>query len=330
MLCENLNEWLDLTAWGHKVKLALCIECWTGPGGRLGVYTFEEAAELDVHEIWTGPTAQAIRKSDVCDLCPHHHNPPLLPHHRVKAPPREDPYPSRVNMAYDRSCNLACPSCRWEKLQATGSVYDSIRNFQQKFVRPLLRQVKHALLAGNGDPFGSRLYRELLETVTPEEAPQLEWYLLTNGLGFTQEQFERIPTWNQIREVQVSIDAATPETYLSHRMASWEVLQRNLLFLRALRLSGQIRGLHVSMVFQHDNFREMPDFVQRAVDLGCDSVIFNGLNPLTYSGPEYLSRAVHRPGHPQFQDLLKIIDQVKDTPGIRVVVEIPRADNVIP
>lgn len=339
--CPNPFTWLDLTAWKyHCVKLSLCIESWAGPDCRLAVLPFEEAAELNVDTLWNGALASEIRQqvfdrgcADFCLACPRwlgEYEPVVLAESRIveaERPPDQTPRPTTLNLAYDQSCNLCCPSCRREPIMhAPGSpLYGHIRRFQDRFVRPLLATARHAVLAGLGDPFGSPLYWELLSSVTPAEAPLLHWYLLTNGQGFTPDAYAAIPTREQISGVQVSVDAAREETYHANRGSSWKRLLENLVFLADLRRTRRIGTFDLSMVFQANNFREIPAFVERAVALGADNVIFNGLlNQGTYTAEDYAARAVHIPGHPQREELIGLLAEVTARPDIRVIVEMPR------
>lgn len=335
--CPNPFEWLDVTAWGHEtVKLSTCIESWGGPKCRLVELTFTEAATLNVDAIWNGQRAQQIRyeanNNGVASFCRD------CPRLRGGLTPTEDKDghgplplanagPKTLNLAYDRSCNLMCPSCRTHTLfHAPGSeMYSAIHAFQDAIVRPLLRHADRAFLAGLGDPFASPCYWDLLKTTTPEDAPTLKWYILTNGHGFDREHYDAIPTREQIDAVQFSIDAACPETYAQNRNASWSHLIDNLAFAGSLRRAGLLETLAVSMVVQWNNYKEAKAFVELAKQHSANEVIFNTLLPQgTFQDADYLHRAVHLPTHPEHAAAMELLENVRSDTQVKVTVEMPR------
>jgi len=336
--CPNPYEWLDISAWGHdSVKFSTCIESWGGEGARLAVLPFTEAAELTIDDIWNGQKAQQIRyqastngRPAFCDGCP-----------RWKAniePVEIDgrtcgdcaAMPKTLNLAYDRSCNLQCPSCRTHTIfHSPGSIEHAVLSkFQDKIVRPLLKTADRAFLAGLGDPFGSPCYSELLRTVQPDDAPTLKWYILTNGQGFTQKRYEEIPTRRQIDAVQFSIDAACPETYAQNRSSNWRRLIDNLAFAGSLRRSGYLDKLDISMVVQWNNYKEAVAFVELAKAHSVDTVLFSALLPQgTYRDADYLHRAVHLSMHAEHGNAMQCLTNatiVGADNGINVTVEMPR------
>lgn len=333
--CPNPFKWLDVTAWGpgHWVKLAFCIRCWSGPASDLAHLSFEDAAKLDIVALWNGEQIQQARHDmlsgwpSFCNACNRRVGGYLPCQPRpATMPPVVNAGPTTLNLAYDYSCNLACPSCRPNhNLYGRGCrEYEAMLAFQNACVRPLLKTATRAFLAGQGDPFGSPCYWDMLSTIQPEEAPDLKWYILTNGLGFSESNYEAIPTRAQIDSAQFSIDAATPDTYAANRGGSWGRLLANMAFVADLRRAGILAKWEVSMVVQANNYREAPAFVAMAKEYGCDGVIFNSLLRQVYSEEEYHERAVLRPWHPERDRATSVLNDVKDTPGINVFVEIPR------
>lgn len=335
--CPNPFEWLDITAWGHDtVKFSLCIESWAGVACRLAEVPFKQAATMSVDALWNSPEAQHIRHeanrdgiASMCKACPRracHADPET--HKRPASPmPLTSRGPKTLNLAYDRSCNLQCLSCRTHPIcHAPGSeMHDVIDAFQENVIRPLLATADRAFLAGLGDPFGSPCYWRLLRTTEPEHAPTLKWYILTNGQGFTPERYAQIPTRRQIDSVQFSIDAATAATYAANRNSNWQKLMENLAFAGQLRSDGKLDKLDISMVVQWNNYKEIPAFIELAKRNHVDTVLFNALLAQgTYKDADYLHRAVHLPHHPEHADAMKIIDIARQATGVSVLVEMPR------
>ena len=347
--CPNPFEWLDLTAWGRDedgklrsdiaVKLSCCVESWSGPDARLGIMSFDEAVTIGFDRIWNSDKAIAIRKqvsetgaAAFCETCPRRSDGGLdvVESDRFDFPP----LPRTLNLAYDHSCNMACPSCRTSPIiHSPGTLlHASIQRFQNAVVKPLLKTARRAFLSGLGDPFGSPLYRELLYGTQPGEAPDVKWFILTNGLGFTSDAYSGIPTRAQIDAVQFSIDAASPETHRQNRIPvhvrdadAWDRVLNNLAFASQLRRDGFLESLVVSMVVQWNNYKEVPAFIELAKRHSADTVIFSELGQQgTYCESDYRQRAVCNIGHPEHNAAISLLTEAKRATGIKVIVEMLR------
>jgi MoaA/NifB/PqqE/SkfB family radical SAM enzyme len=147
-----------------------------------------------------------------------------------------------------------------------------------------------------------------------EDMPKMEViYLHTNAQLWTPRMWDTIPAEVQalVKDAQISIDAATAETYaVNRRGGKFETLLENLAFIQSLRASGQLRWLGFNMVVQENNFAEIPEFVRLGRRFGADNVSFQQLtNWGTFSDEEFAARAVHRPEHPRHRDLGKVLMQ---------------------
>jgi len=154
--------------------------------------------------------------------------------------------------------------------------------------------------------------------------PNLEEIRLhTNAQLLTPRMWGTIPQDIQqlVESVDISIDAATPETYaVNRRGGSFERLLKNLEYISTLRKSGPLGWVGISMVVQENNFMEMPDFVHLGRRFGFDTVYFSQLvNWGTFSEEEFSNRAIHlptHPKHPEFVDLLE--DGIFDEPLVHL------------
>jgi MoaA/NifB/PqqE/SkfB family radical SAM enzyme len=229
------------------------------------------------------------------------------------------PYgPRAVNCSYDKSCNLFCPSCRKEAIIETRNE-KSILEIQHRIRNGALRDAHLIYMSGIGDPFASPYSRKWLQNMQRSEMPNLrEIFLQTNAQLWTPRIWNDIPKdiRKLVKGAEISIDAATPETYASNRRGgSFERLMENLRFISGLRMSGPLKTLRISMVVQENNFLEMRDFIRLGRRLEVDTVFFSRLvNWGTFSNVEYLNRAVHLPGHPRHTELLRSLtdDMFKD------------------
>jgi MoaA/NifB/PqqE/SkfB family radical SAM enzyme len=273
-----------------------------------------------ISSIWNGARAQEIRRSILdgsfafCTACP------LLdsvtgsvryldeieePHERaiVESSAVVIDRIAWLNLAYDRTCNLSCPSCRTDVLVAGGDSYRALRLLQERVLaNDLLTQIDWLYVTGSGDPFASRLYRDLLRSIDPGLCPRLQIKLHTNGLLFTPSAWNDLgPAQTLVSEVEVSIDGAGESTYrLNRRGGDWPQLLQRLGFISSLRQTGRIRTLQFSFVVQANNWREMPAFVDVAETFAADRIFFAPLrNWGTFSAEELARRTVHDPRHPE-------------------------------
>ncbi|MBO9377757.1 radical SAM protein [Sphingomonas histidinilytica] len=216
--------------------------------------------------------------------------------------------PKRVNLAYDQTCNLSCPSCRTGKVAADSATRARFDRLQEEQILPLLRQVKLVLVTGSGDPFASKNFRALLERLGPDDYPELRFQVMTNGMLLTPREWERFPALHgRTTYLRISLDAATGPTHeLLRRGARWPVMERNLAFAGELRAQGLVERLELSFTVQVDNYLEMGDAVDLAHRYGADSVAFTRMtNWGTFSADDYAAKAVFMPSHPQHADFVE-------------------------
>jgi MoaA/NifB/PqqE/SkfB family radical SAM enzyme len=220
--------------------------------------------------------------------------------------------PALLNLSYDRTCNLSCPTCRTDTFIAKGKERDKYFALTENVVLPLLRTAELTFVTGSGDPFVSRVYRHVLKTVAdhPHEFPHLKFNLMTNGLLLTRAEWDRYEGLaGRINQINISVDAATPETYrIVRRGGEFSELLPNLHFAGELVRSGAINNLILNFVVQSTNFREMPAFVDLAHAVGATRVIFQRLtNWGTFSPEIYASQCVFHASHPKYSDFLAVL-----------------------
>ena len=210
-------------------------------------------------------------------------------------------------MNYDRSCNLACPSCRTDAIVLKGEARDTARRVQDWATADHLKDVRRLHVTGSGDAFGSALFHGFLRDFDPSAMPELRMSIGTNGLLFDQD------TWDQVRTTAidtavVSVDGASQQTYALNRGGDFEVLLHNLHFIGKLRLSGELEAFTLSFVVQENNYAEMPAFVSLGQAVHADTVCFQQLtNWGTFSLNEFRKRAVHRKSHPQHHQFREVL-----------------------
>jgi len=275
---------------------------------------------------WSGPVARKIRQSvtsgsyKYCSryYCSEITN-RLLPHRDSEevqavlaafaAAGDQAPPPKRIGLSHDRSCNLACPSCRTAPILAGKKEQKKLDAFFEKTMLPLIRGTQTVYITGSGDPFGSHHFRRVLKRLDRHAFGHLTIDLHTNAQLFDARAFEEFDLAGRIGRVEISIDAATSETYAHvRRGGDFAHLLKNLAFIRDLRRAGEIRELEFSFVVQTRNFQEMPAFVRIGEEFAADIVAFQMIrNWGTFTAEEFAEEFIGDPGHPRHNELIEIL-----------------------
>ena len=321
--CHAPFEKIEILSTGD---VFLCCPGWLPTAvGNLHKQTFQE--------IWNGPKALELRAS-VTDgsfkhcssqMCPHlqtidshGHLPTYSPidtfaNPRSPIPEKATSGPSDVNLAFYLTCNLSCPFCRRETIVfRPGTVEWQQAEKMTNEVITALPQIRRLKLAGNGDPFASRLYWKILTAIDRDLHPHLRVVLHTNGILFNADRWKELSkAHGLIDTVEVSIDAATAETYaMNRRGGSFETLLERLTFISKLRNENSIRRLLLSFVVQTNNFREMPAFIELGRSAKADTIIFSRLNDWgTFPPAIFANRSVHRIEHPLHSEFRGVVSE---------------------
>lgn len=235
-----------------------------------------------------------------------------------------DKRPYQVYFSYDRSCNLQCPSCRngliLYKLSDKSPEAVRVRTIHEKtekLVDALLETGHEVVLSitGSGDAFASPIYWNYLKKLaSKQQGSNLKLNLLTNGLLMTEAHWIQIkPLWKHISFLNISIDAATEETYkIVRKGGQFKKLVNNLDFLDKFISEGNLpnlNGWQSNIIVQKDNFHELKQFVEW--QLSYKNVTHIWTNLLTrwhhMDDEQYNEMAVWKEGHTNRYDLIEIL-----------------------
>jgi len=188
--------------------------------------------------------------------------------------------PSSIEIELTNRCNLACVQC----LRSQGLKPYELGDVSFDNYRRILAQFPHALhvcLNGFGEPL---MHAEFVEIVAHTRAllPWAKIVIYSNGTLLTEALAERI-LGSGLTEINVSIDAATPETYRKVRRGGrFEVVHDNLRSLLRLRRAAGLKLplVGVNFVLLNDNEGELVPFIEQAAELGVDFV--NCISYATY------------------------------------------------
>jgi len=159
--------------------------------------------------------------------------------------------PIHVVSAEDRTCNLACPSCRKDFVLNSESDRDI-----EKEIKEVSQNLRRFTTSGSGDPLYNKKTLNFLKNIKLEDYPNLEVVeIWTNGILLNKETYDSIK--HLPLKLQISIDAAYEETYnIVRRGGAWNVLMRNLQFLN----TSDLKSILLSCLVQKQNENEIVDF----------------------------------------------------------------------
>jgi hypothetical protein len=322
LFCSKPFTSLEVAAFPKRGDAFLCCPAWLPR-------SIGNVSEGNLLDLWNGPVARDIRRSILDGTFEHctSHCPylqtvtsPVQPRSEVSDPilleiiqsgSVEAPPPRVVNAAFDRSCNLACPSCRKEHLIEREAAAE-IRTLQRLIEEQVLPEAETLYVTGSGDAFGSPFFLDWLRHMNVRDKPKLRIHLHTNAQLWTPAIWAKLPVEVQqiVRTAEISIDAASEHTYLLNRRGgSWSKLMDNLKFISQLRASGPLDYLKIHMLVQENNFDEMPAFVALGANVGADCIYFSHLIDWgNFSSSETASRSIHMPSHPRHNELQAVLD----------------------
>ena len=299
----------------------LCCTTWLGKSiGNLN--------DSSVEEIFNSEKAKEIRRTindGTFEYCKHKICPKIqgdyLPSKEwvQKENPRysevENLSPKFYSLSYDESCNLSCPSCRVDKISWTeGPQYEKRKKLQDKILDYVLSEDNKEPcvlnVTGSGDPFGSKLFRELLFSMDGEKHPNVQIDIKSNGVMFSPAYWKKMKKiHNNFRNVYISLDATTKETYdIVRRGGNWEAATNNVKFLSSLVKKNFLKHLRLDFVVQHTNYKEIADFVRLGKELGACQVCFQLVTDWgTWGKEEYNNHCIWKKDHPEFENFIEVL-----------------------
>lgn len=220
-------------------------------------------------------------------------------------------YPKTLQLASNRTCNLTCPQCR-------NAVEKECNELEFEVVKRLLPHIEELSMSGSGEPLMA--YIDLLRSIKTEDFPRLKIYLQTNGTLLTPKMWESLSCINKsINTIHISMDAASEKTYENIRQGGkWNMLISNVEFISSLLQDGKIKELHISMVVQADNWREMKDFIRLGNKWKATCIIFTGIIDWhSLRKEEFTRRDVVNHLHPEHKLLIEYLqDPIFEEPKL--------------
>jgi len=315
----------------HDHKRFLCCASW------LMKYLPDDS---NVYDAWNSDEAKDIRDSILdgsyrhCDSiqCPMLHQIEKLGnfgkvyplHHKSKIPSKlqeqiekhkngEEIKPSVIQFSFDRSCNLACPSCRLTMEIADRVKIKKVKQDIQMIKDTYGKDVEVLYITGSGDPFVSVGFRDFLRNFDKSKWPRLNSiHLHTNATRWNKKMWNSMKNIHKyVKSCEISIDAATKDTYENHTRinGNWDELIDNLHFISTIPSLTRIK---TSFVVQQKNYKEMKEFYDLMLSIfGKKANVYFGkiTNWGTFSEEEFKNEMVWDESHPEHSQFLKEVNK---------------------
>lgn len=215
----------------------------------------------------------------------------------------------QFNIAYDDTCNHACPSCRTKLFCPEEGYYEKVDAISEKMI-PYYNNAKMISVNGRGEVFASVHLLDMLSKVDPKN-DELDIIIETNGALFDRTHWEKIQHLGKYNvSVMVTIQSFNDIVYrsLSGYANHVDKLIDNLHFMSELRQAGIINHLETSMIVQESNFRELPEFVNRCLnEFSVDKVRVRGILQFSMDATEYWYKDVFNPAHPFYKEAMDML-----------------------
>lgn len=170
-------------------------------------------------------------------------------------------HPLHIEIGLTSYCNLHCKMCFRNAQNHSASK----RHMPLEVVQTIANQCKHMGIAAVALGEGSEglLHPQIEEIIQIfSEIGLLDYFVMTNGI-LLNEDISKILIENNVDRLNISIDAALPDTYQRIRGGDLEKLENNIDTFLKCRGSRKRPLLRVSFVKQQENYQEVQKFLEK-------------------------------------------------------------------
>lgn len=221
--------------------------------------------------------------------------------------------PKNIIFDFDYTCNFKCPSCRMEVINWNDDTI--VKPINDRIVEKIKRQVIDrigdqpiTIRWAGGEPFMSEAYIDLFDYIIRSSKKNIQSIIQTNGSLLQQKQILVKQLLPYIKELRISFDAGTEETYKKIRVnGSWNKLVDNVFWVKDVITTGKYTTkLTADFVVQRDNYKEIPEFVSLCKQIGVDNINLQRMwNWGTWDNAEFDEKNIYNPLHPEYEELKK-------------------------
>jgi len=222
--------------------------------------------------------------------------------------------PNIIQMSFDRTCNLKCPSCRVGLYVADRKKIKEVNLTIEEIEKTFAKDLVWIYITGSGDPFVSVGFRNFLRNFDAKKYPKLtNIHLHTNATMWDKDMWESMkPVHRYVKTCEISIDAATKETYETKTRigGDWDLLINNLNYINTIK---NLNNIKTSFVVQSNNYKEMQPFLHLMKNIfGKKAKVFFGKvnNWGTFTNDEFNKIKVWDTEHPEYNEFITEFNKV--------------------
>ena len=216
-----------------------------------------------------------------------------------------------INLAWDDSCNLTCPSCRKDFIFVSEGPEFELRMRMVDHLVRLIEKHDHFLkfsISNDGDPFASLINRDFMSKLNVKGMP-IEIEIVTNGILAKAHWFKMKGIWDNVIRFKISMDAASPDIYHQvRRGGTWDKLIESIKYIAQWKKDTNSKmELMSNFVVQNSNYKDMLSYAMLCEELGFTEIYFQRIqNWGTFSNFE--EEAVWMETHPNHEDFLTYLN----------------------
>jgi len=340
---ETLKKWVCTKPWNYldvnHFGSYMCCPSWLPTS----INNVGSPDEVSITKGWFGETAEKIRESvldgsySYCDhtLCPDlseviagRTNETYNFKLKENFVPPAVPMVETILYGQDRSCNMKCPSCRFDIIpndNVNSVAHKNKQSVQDEIEDTFGDSIKQIMLTGSGDPIYSKIYRDFLINFDALKYPNIDAIqLVTNGVLLNEKMWNSFNCQEYIKILDISLDAGTKETYenVTRLGGVWDSLIANIKFL--VGLTDMKRHFVFSYVVSQYNFKEM----NQAIEL-INSITKNMMGDFTINFRQHVywetgaftqehvtAISVFDPLHAQHNEFLEQLEIINSHPNV--------------
>lgn len=232
--------------------------------------------------------------------------------------------PSSLYLTSDFTCNLNCPICRSEVIPNKGKPSKSAQE-EYDYVFKVKNSLEVIKMSNGGEVFYSKLQRKLLKSFNNDDFPKLRRiHIVSNGTMFNKNNYELLhPGTKFIRDVNISLDAATREVYEIVRGKNYDDVIKNIGWLGEMRRDEKIDFLSFHIIIVKDNYKDIPNILKLAHENYVDRVLLQPFLYNDYAAYDFDEQAVHLSTHPEYKEFMDILKKYSEDPLLYSYFDIP-------
>ncbi|MDI6792803.1 MAG: radical SAM protein, partial [bacterium] len=172
-------------------------------------------------------------------------------------------------------CNLRCSHCYQENYTSNDLEWDELKEIADIIVLTLKRWNKTGRIAlTGGEPFFSKHLYKLLQFFNESECISY-LTILSNGTMLTEEDISWLKRIAKLKEIQISLDGAIPETH--NKIRGENVFEKVIENIRLLQ--GNNMDVTLMYTLHRDNVEEVPLLIDLAIRESVNGITVERITP---------------------------------------------------